>query len=210
VDEDTFGYVRYLSGEGWEESQLILTDRLDEQAIRLHTEVVATSEDLSAAAPFAGHRNPLLIHQVSQSPTNPALLLILARTYVRSSVDMSYLYTLDTTSGQLTLLAKDKRLGEPITFSPDGRYVTRMAYESAYWTLTAHDLYTGGEQQWTAAMANTVAWEWRYDWSEDGHWLVLAEDDLLRLLAVGESYEQRVLLPEPGCYAVSWADRPTR
>ena len=64
LDEDTFGYVRYLRGEGWEESQLILTDRLDEQAIHLQTEVVATSEDLSAAAPFAGHRK--LSYHVSQ------------------------------------------------------------------------------------------------------------------------------------------------
>ncbi len=206
LDEDTFGYVRYLAGNEWEATEVVLADRLDEQAIRLHNEVIATGNDLAAAAPFFGERNPLLIHQLLQNPANPASLLLLARTYQHDSVDMSYLFTLDATTGQLVLLAKDRRLGEPITFSPNGRYVSRMAYESAYWTLTAHDLHTGGEQQWTTAIASTVAWERRYDWSEDGRWLVLAEDDVLRLLAVGESYEQRVLLPEQGCYAVSWVD----
>ncbi|MBP8000026.1 MAG: hypothetical protein KA314_10000 [Chloroflexi bacterium] len=207
LDEDTFGYVRYLDDKEGEATEVVVVNRLDEQAIRLHQTVVITGEDLAAAAPFFGERSPMFIYQAIQSPTEPATLLILARTITHGTVDMSYLFTLDVNDGHLILLARDKRLGEPISFSSDGRYVTRLAYESLYWILTVHDLYTGNEQQWTASIANTVAWERRYDWTEDGRWLVLAEDDLLRLLAVGEEYEQRVLLPEPGCYAVGWADR---
>lgn len=206
LDENTFGYVRHLQDKTWEVTELVLSDRLDERAIYLQNEVVVTAEDLAAAATHSSSQNPLLIYQVIQNPTDPALLLILAHRLSQGTVDMNYLFTLNITTRQITFLARDRRLGEPILFSPNGRYVTRMAYQSSYWTLTTHDLYTGAEQVWTTSVANSVVWTRRYDWSEDERWLVLAEDDTLRLLAVGEDYEQRVLLPEPGCYAVSWVD----
>lgn len=208
LDDDTFGYIRYLTGTDWEAAEIVLSHRLDEQAIHLRNEILVTNEALVAAAPHSSSQTPLLIHKVIQSPTDPATLLILARTLAQGTVDMSYLFTLNATTGQITFLAKDKRLGEPVTFSPNGRYITRMAYQSSYWDLTTHDLYTGGEHHWTTSIANTVAWARRYDWSENERWLVLAEDDTLRLLAIGENYEQRILLPEQGCYAVSWVDKP--
>lgn len=209
LDEATFGYVRYLTGETWSETELVLVERLDEWATRLQKEVIITGADLVAAAAFYGEQGHIFIHQVIQSPTDPAILLILARTFSHGMVEMSYLFTLNIQTNQLTLLARERRLGEPIIFSPNGRYVSRVTYEAGYWALTVHDLQAGTIQQWPASLVNTIVWQQRYDWSQDEQWLLLAANEMIRLLPVGlpltaNSQEVSLPLPQAGCYAVGW------
>jgi hypothetical protein len=173
---------------------------------------LVTLPDLLAAVPQAEPGYGLAIGDVAVNPADPNLLFIgiyaQPQEILPTTRQNGYLFTLNRQTGEVALrleLPGGPRYS-PITFSPDGRWLTFSAFDDGQVTRTLylHDVMT---QQTIEVPAYSAYVFPVYQWSADSHWLVLINDGLLQLMAPEYGY-QAVVLPEgPGCDFVAWVEK---
>jgi hypothetical protein len=116
---------------------------------------------------------------------------------------------LSYTNSEVSLLAYgpfDLRLTWPMQITDDGRFLSIAAFEtgtqSGGWHLVVIDLDPppNGQSYWRYATSTAY-----HDFSADGEWLLVAEDNTLRLIAPHHNYEREV--PHKlECHTAGWAD----
>jgi hypothetical protein len=116
---------------------------------------------------------------------------------------------LSYTNSEVSLLAYgpfDLRLTWPMQITDDGRFLSIAAFETGTqnggWHLVVIDLDPppNGQSYWRYATSTAY-----HDFSADGEWLLVAEDNTLRLIAPHHNYEREV--PHKlECHTAGWAD----
>jgi hypothetical protein len=117
----------------------------------------------------------------------------------------NHLLLFNIRSGQLNLLFYQSNLqfSSPFHITDDGRYLTVPAFESGTlsggWQLLVFDLeQVGGNWQFHTGTAY-------FDWSADGDWLLIAEENALRLIS--PSHNQDRPIPHTlACHTVGWGE----
>jgi hypothetical protein len=101
----------------------------------------------------------------------------------------------------ITFYQSNLQFSPPFHITADGRFLTIPAFESGTisggWQLLIFDL-------------DPVAGNWQYntetayfDWSADSQWLLIAEDEALRIISPRLDYERKI--PHSlGCHTVGW------
>jgi hypothetical protein len=198
LDEETYAFVNVSR-------TVVVTATVE---VRWRGRLV-TLPDLLAAVPEDEPGYGLVIGDVAVSPADPNLLFIgvysQPQEILPTTRQTGYLFTFNRQTGEVALrleLPGGPRYS-PITFSPDGRWLTLSAFDEGQVprTLYLHDVVT--EQTTTIPVYSAYVFP-VYQWSAVGDWLALVNDGLLQLI-VPESHYQAMVLPEgPGCDFVAW------
>ncbi len=119
-----------------------------------------------------------------------------------------YLLTFNLETGMLDWVAPfaQMRLMSNVSLTPNGRFWQAIELKDGLKTLYLFDVETGAQQSYNLDSDGWWA-EDAVDWSQDGQWVLITDDDGLRLIAPSERYERRILSEVGVCSTAVWVDR---
>jgi hypothetical protein len=93
--------------------------------------------------------------------------------------------------------------------SPDGRWLSasRPDPETAdSWIIYVHDTQSEETIQYKVGYPSSMFIHPFYDWSQDGNWLVIVDENYLRLIAPAYNYERLITHDLQTCSHVAWVE----
>ena len=128
------------------------------------------------------------------------------RTGGENPFQTGYLLQYDLNSGELDWLEpfSQATLMPNMTFSPDGRFLQVVEMKNDVQTLHLLDVETGELQ--SHLLSNLVYFQFM-DWSENGEWLVVADDEGLHLIAPSHAYVRKVFYETTSCHSPIWVNK---
>jgi hypothetical protein len=211
IDDATFAYLRPdtpledieavgdLTG-----TALVLVD-WSETAVPLSSQVILTSDDLLDAVPSSRRPAHLLMYTLIVNPARPDQWFIQATTSLNSPTGQDYLFAYDWQSGQISsLLELGGRAQAGMQLEGNGRYLTLITSENNDPVYLIYDLENGR----TVSYPFTPSFYIGADWSADGQWLLILDEEALRLIAPGSRYERPIFHEIAGCGAAVWVNSP--
>jgi hypothetical protein len=207
LDDDTFAYVRPDSsydpertGGGELKTELVISDVAAAAIIPESLQVLLHSNVLLAAIPEADPSTFLsLLVGVLFDPNQPETWYLLAIT----TMDESYLFTFDQSSGAITVLTTIDFGSYPLELRGDGRYLATVTRENNAPAYFVYDLEQ--ERPLTYDLPGSVYPQ--IDWSADGQWFASPDEGVLRLVAPGSRYERPLFHGMDGCGTAVWVNR---
>ncbi len=216
LDETRFGYIRQipLSSDSRRHEMVIvdMTDMADSLlAENIMPQPVLTERDLLLTLPGEENPDSLIMRYVVGHPQQPNLLFITAVGEDRQI----YIFSKNMTTGALEFhLQTGINDTHSLGFSPDGRYLVMNGSEDGQQLfgnprsdVYVYDLDTDQIQMFAGtnlgfAPANT------YDWSADGQWLVIAQENQTMALAA-PAYDYLQFIPHNLgiCSSVVWVNQ---
>ncbi len=200
-DNEWLGYV--VSGP--DEMQIV-----EANVSNLTPSVVLSSTRLLASLPEAPRAGTLRLEFVRPSPQNPKVLLILG---VGDGGPL--LFAAHGQAGEIIAqpLALQPHAARGYRFSPDGRWLLIAGLEDEagqQWRIYLYHVTTGALQTFTAHAGSHLAlpMHWHADWTDDGRWLALVEDNFIRLMAPAQDYEQSFAPAGLHCASAAWGAGP--
>ena len=208
LDESTFGYIRQIRiSSNNDRRELVLINKADDLPRSILTE-----GDMQRGLPDDLMGVPLSLRYAIPHPQQPQQLFIAATAENREMVIVSY----DIQTDDIEFRLKAGLDGEHHTFSfsPDGRYLVvtsavnrPQVFEDHYNNIYLVDLETNQSQTF-AGTPLAFAPSNSYDWSADGQWLVIAqENQTLTLTAPAYDYQQFIAHDLEGCTNVAWLNQ---
>jgi hypothetical protein len=169
-------------------------------------------EEIERLADISSLFSPQILEELPQLLTithlalHPSQLNWVGITVTNKNTNEDILLLLNRPTGALNFgfSRPNLRFSLPVQFSDDGRFLTITAFErgtlSGSWQILVFDLNSAaGNRQYNTGTAY-------YDWSADSQWLLIAEEDALRLIAPQHNYERQI--PHTlGCHTVGWKDK---
>lgn len=206
ADDHTLVYV-----DGTDRAEAIYQLQLHEGRATQPT-LLLTLDELQNEAPAEVE---LFLQDFMVNPRDANQLLITTGTYLPARQAYgSFLYTYDLTDAHLQRVAAGD-VEEKIYIEPElinGRYFVSLvpppytddlgSASQAY--LTIKDLVT--EKQRTHVFTASLN-AYRYDWSQDGNWVLLLEDGLLRLISPADDSQQTLFHRFYDCSHAAWVNR---
>jgi hypothetical protein len=113
----------------------------------------------------------------------------------------------DSSVGFPSLLAPNGFV--PFVVSSDGRWISasRPSSDAAdTWLIFARDTELNETYQYITEYPSSTFFHPYYDWSKDGQWLIIVEENYLRLVAPGHNYERLIAHNLQSCSHVAWVD----
>ena len=208
LDESTFGYIRQIPiSSDSNRHELVIMNIIDElpQPILTETDLQRVlSDDLSATS------RVLMLYATSH-PQQPDHLFIVSTIDDREIAIFSY--NIQTNDVQYRLKTGING-NHSLSFSLDGRYLVvtgaddgLQLFEDQRNNIYLYDLVTDQVQTFAGtnlqfAPSNT------FDWSADGQWLVIAqENEMITLIAPAHDYQQFIPHNLGDCANVAWLNQ---
>jgi len=193
LNDRQFGFVL---PQGELAHQLIVTGHVDDisgQGVM----VLLSVEELTAVLDDDHTR---LIDFVSINPQNPDQLIIVTSSQDKN-VQTFFVYDLIEKEIVLThsFSAKEGR-NQSYRFSPNGRFLLMSQYEfegNQQNRLFIMDLAKGETSHLSLEPNSESSIHWATDFSKDGEWLLVSDEDMLYLMIPGTEYH-RLIFPETG------------
>lgn len=172
--------------------------------------VIISSTYLLASLPEAPREGTLRLEFVRPSPQNPDVLLILGVSDAGPLLFAANRQTGVITAQPLSLQSPSAR---GYRFSPDGRWLLITGIEDEggpSWRLDLYDVAAGRVQTFTAHASSPLALpiHWHTDWTDDGRWLAVVEDNLIRLMAPAQGHERSLAPAGLHCASAAWGAPP--
>jgi hypothetical protein len=210
LDNDTFAYIQQ-EGNGPMEtagSALIQVTGDPPSGIDLrHSRVVIQASSLGNALTNEGPPPDLTITLAAADPGQNGLWYIVASGNDDDGRENDYLFAVEGRSGINSLVVDlgDQQIAAPLYLNETGDTLSFLTFQrgsttSGGWQLWVVDLKTPTGPQVIRTYQSESGY---YDWSADGQWLLIAEDNLLRLTAPAYDYERRVT-HNLGCHTSGW------
>jgi hypothetical protein len=193
LDENSLLYVG-------ENGTAIYNGRIDPSGSLTETERLADISSLFSPQVFDEPRPNPVITSLTVHPAQQTWVII-SIAHLNNQPDSLLLLNRQTNRLNFGFSQSNLQFSLPFYFSGDGRFLTIPAFESG--TLS-------GSWELLVFNLDPVAGNWQYttgtsyfDWSADSQWLLIAEDDALRIIAPRRDYERQI--PHNlGCHAVGW------
>ena len=191
LDNSTFGYWQ-MAENGIE--LVTAVSAQSRQHVLIHEarllEELPSEEQLSTLSPG----------QIVANPQNPQELLVQVRKGITSGpTNRSYLFRLTLSADLSSVVAIDllriDPLPQSVSYSPDGRYITILNYESP----TNNHTWTLLDQETGQAKEPFRALSYGLSWSPDGQWFVHFQSNYLLLRAPAHDYEYFIPHGLEGC-----------
>lgn len=201
LDEDTLGYVRFIDNE------LVISEIEGDQVLP-RTQVDARDlSEVGAAAGMSVIRGFTVIPPVSDPPEHLVLLTFAEQ---GNQGEIGTIFSYDWQNDRLKMEAElSGDLGRIfVGASPDGRYLNLI--DTFYGSnLTVFDLK---EKQWQnfALQTNQVnrGMQGNFLWSQDDAWLLLVDNDTIRLISPTQDYEKKFFPGQSLCSFPTWIEWP--
>jgi hypothetical protein len=227
LDDRLFGFVRTLTGERGLIQELVL-GAIDEPGLR----VLWTTATLAPELYGAKSDEPFFIQYVAVTGKDPRRLLLYGRQYagqdsryavlslslanddfVGDRVALPTTVRLELTVDRMPAgipSAADPNGHVPFVLSPDGQWLT-MAYlaESGtnQWVISTTRIGQPGRLEFKARYPGYSFNHPFFDWSLDGHWLLIVEEAFIKLVAPNEGYERIIPHENGACSYPAWIKR---
>lgn len=228
LDNQRFGFARYLEQEGRLAVEVMLASVADPQPRQL-----LAPTHLTTAAGYRWPDQPVFVNYLFAHPGQPDTLFISGVLYSQSSVNQGdsrqfRLFSVKVPPGasrpadSLALLLSldgvpasypsmlNASGSIPFSISPDGRWVLLTQVTNsvpAGWPLYLYDVESDRLLTYTTDYPPQSFRYSFFDWSADGQWLVVVDSGFLHLIAPGFDYEQKIPLEQPACGYIAWLDR---
>ncbi len=213
LDNQTYGYVRWSGTQATAELEIVMAAIGDDEI-----QVMLRKTDLQAALPESDRSGWSIdgIGPVSISPTSPDLFLIAAyATHERLQPNWpgrSYVFLFDRRS-DVTSLRLQSDLGSWFNFtdfSPDSRWLITSSSDFARFerSFILHNI--SRRETRTLHSFSLPGYPYaspEYKWSFGGQWLLVLDDDVLRLIAPDYDYQRTIVPQSPGCTLAAWIAR---
>jgi hypothetical protein len=209
LDADRYAFIRFVpTAEGL--SAAVMTGYHGEGAPR----PLFTADDLSRTLNL-GEKTAVFPKFISHHPVNPDMLLI-AASGINHLAGQYFIFTYHL-NGQMQLRleltgapqgnpAQRTPTGyPPYLLSPDGRWLVLSTLRET-WTFYLHNL---ARNETTILTTEAPALPDRFpyfDWSQNGRWLIIADQGFLRLLAPDYNYERLIPHAFDACLHTAWVN----
>jgi hypothetical protein len=213
LDNRTFAYIQSpLSGPqaAPREAEVVIASvGIDGRAATIAT---LTAENLVEAGARRRPGEQLVIFQALANPRRPGEIVLAAGSWNREGLSgRNDIFSYDSSTQTTKLLYGVDYPGSPqVTVSRDGLFVTTVIYDAGRDGRPAAEMLLHLYNQESRETWSSVIFSWnyqvaqQYDWSADGHWLLISEPGLLRLLAPGRRHEEFTYHRFAGCNQVAW------
>lgn len=161
-----------------------------------------TPADISASFNNIVPPDDLLIGGLLPGPDGQWLLLVHSPGPLQLS--LTYLIAYAPATGRMALY-ENLREFETAVFlsnSPDNRHFLIAVLEQSGVAMRLYDV----QQNQYRSYAVPSAWRGRYDWSANSDWLLILEEDGVRLVAPAYDYERRIVHDYLGCETAVWVN----
>ncbi len=211
LDVDTYGYVRYASGDRGQTVVELVTANVGDQ----RPEVRLVSSDL----PVPGDGDTFFIDYVTLLPGSDHELLLAGSSpddyredYFVFRVDLDE----EPAVATLQIHFPERPRGHPgaltptgfppFSLSPNGRWLLATFSDPAghAWTLSMYGLAGQENYSVTTQYPPYPSHNPYYDWSAGGNWLLIGDDGFLRLVAPDFAYERLVPHAHAACLFNAW------
>lgn len=214
LDDEMYAYVREtptVDGGASRGGTELVVDHLDGSSKPGDGTVLLQARSLLAAVPIYHQTKELAITMVLNHPRKPNQWFISAVSLDSPDGTKEYVFSYDSDHGlikRLTYLS-GKRFAYGLSLSENGRYLSLLAFDEGDlpggdWELHVLDLESSERVGLEKIFHTSTGY---YHWSEDGEWLLLAEDGQFRLIVPGVNYEQQIQ-HNLGCHVVGWMESP--
>jgi hypothetical protein len=193
---ETFGYVV---------GETLVIESVNRGPVRQERSLAAVATAVHAPYPTAEWS----IHTLVPNPTHPDELFLAVAYTVQADGDttqgtMLLRYHLPSETAEL-LFETAEYFGpyNPISFSPDGRWLTVKSYADTEldWQLDIFNLQTGQHVPYHSAYNVALP---GFDWSGDGRWLLRLDDDFIHLSAPESGYDRLLVHDFVNCNFAAW------
>ena len=224
IDNNHYGYLRFIEESDFEKMKggmEIVIAGLDQTPQRLLTinDFVASDPQEQSVTDY--------ISYVSVNPANPHQLYVALRSYSDQNQRVKIYSVLLKESAetlvvdQITpqLILDGAIVGYPslvvpngfipFVLSPDGRWITanRPSPDTAdTWLIYAHDTQQQQTHIYTISYPSSMFIHPYYDWSRDSNWLVIIDQNYLRLIAPAHNYERLITHDLQNCSHPAWVN----
>jgi hypothetical protein len=225
IDDTHYGYIRYLSDQSANTAEIgmeIVTAAVNDSTPRQ----LLTTEDLLSLLPIS-QSVPAYINYITVNPANANELYLALIYFVNQKRHLEiFSVNLQESGGlpkveeitlQLTLVGASNGYPSlvvpngfvPFVVSPDGRWLSssRLDPEQAdTWIIYARDTELNQTYQYTVPYPSSMFIHPFYDWSKDGNWLVIVDQNYLRLISPAHNYERLITHDLQTCSHPAWID----
>ncbi|MCP4425959.1 MAG: hypothetical protein GY803_15815 [Chloroflexi bacterium] len=174
-------------------------------AVSSPLQTLINSADLLATLPENGRPDQLLMYAVIADPARPDQLFIQATTALGGVAGRDYLFAFDRQGRDVSLiLSLDDRIQGTAQVEGNGRYLATISMENNNPVYLLHDLES---HRTVTTYPFAPAFFIGADWSANGDWLVMMDDDAMRLIVPGSRYERPIFHGVGECGAAVWVNK---
>ncbi len=203
LDDQTFAFVRVDNSDFNNypsQSTLLIINAA--QTSGPITEI--TMDDISASINNAVSLNDLMIGGLMPGVDGNWLLLLFATDPAQLS--LAYLFEYFPETGKISFFQSFREFQTAVFLgsSPDNRYFSIAVLEESGVAMRLYDV----QQNQYRSYSVPSAWRGGYDWTPDSEWLLILEEDGVRLVAPAYDYERRIVHDFSGCETAVWVNSP--
>ncbi len=214
VDEKTYAYARFVHLPDYTTMEIAARQIGSEK-----TRVLFNADDLAAAVDIT-ERGKLFFKYIAPSPGDSNLILV-AATGIGAYAGEYFIFSVELEDSGSVVMLRERRRGAPsgypslltptgyppFSFSPDGRWLVFSELTGAQkdsWLFYLHNLQRNETQIVQTTFPAYPARYPFYDWSADGHWLVIVDDGFMRLVAPDYDFQRLVPHEYDACFFTAW------
>ena len=196
LSNDIYGFIQ-TENENWVMVTAVLGEDAPRPVVDLATFLAEVAE--------ADRPESLTFRFAAQNPQNPQEFLLVMWAGIPGNPADSYIFKLLLDQTYSTVLSIEYLPSEGnisnVAFSPDGRFITEMAYpgNSPAFTMTLID-QENGEQRTLEGEFGSLAW------TPDGRWLAQSKDNFIMLHAPAHDYQYLIPHGLQNCFEVGWGE----
>ncbi|MFZ0547888.1 MAG: hypothetical protein WAM60_20755 [Candidatus Promineifilaceae bacterium] len=213
IDNDSFIYIRNVETPGAISETFptveIVSASVDDP---LNGTALVDSTDISAVITGGDSTVPVNIRSIAAHPDHPDWLFFFAALQTEINPEINYILSFQADTGQLDVMMnlEDNSLAQPFRIVDDGRLLAAQTFGPTS-TSGSLVLISLNPDQKTAAPQSeaekiTFFPGFGTDWSQDGRWLLIAEEDAFTLIAPGHNYTQTITHDISSCFEAVWVN----
>lgn len=202
LDDNKFGYVRLAGTLDVPPAEIVITTL----SAPHENEVLLPLSALTSLLPADVSLRDLAIRDIATHPAQPGKLFIAVAFRQRVEQEGGFIFHYDVASNELTMpLAIPYDFGpyNPLTFSPNGRWLTVQSFARSGSDWDLH-LLNGETGRIVSYRSNYPFLFPGYDWSADGQWLLRVENGFIQLIAPDEDYQEILVHDHASCNFAAW------
>ncbi len=215
LDENSFVFVRSdgdnASGPEPSLDVGILAATVDDV---MKPTLLLDAADITEAIGGSNSTLPVIVQSVVAHPDNPDWLFIVASAHPDADPQNAYLLTFRRDTSETTMLIDitDHSLTSPLQFSSDGQKLSFSSFgtlpDSGIDSQMIRVIPLDPTEMTVGTSIETIILRsgFNYDWSQDGRWLLIPEQNALRFIALGRDYDQSVPYNIDFCYEAAWVN----
>lgn len=208
VDEDTVLFAQVTDSDPMQTSlvKLNVTDEISD--VESFVPVLANEAINEFFAEEDDFAHYMIAGIVSPSEiVGNVLNLLVVQSMGANAFQKAYLLQYDLDNGRLDWLLPDQAempLMFNLSYSPDGRFLQMVEMNEGTQTLHLLELENGELQSYPIS---SFGHESFVQWSEDGRWMLFADEESLHLIAPATGYERHIFYDQGSCNTAVWVNK---